>query len=203
MTSKTFLRAAYRCRSVEMLDRIRLLILDVDGVLTDGRITYTSRGTEVKSFHTLDGHGVKLWVRQGKDVALVSGRASGAIRRRAKEIGVEAVYEGAKDKLPVFEKVLKRFRCAAGEACYVGDDLPDVPVLARVGFAVAVPGAVGEVKRVSHYVTRAVGGGGAVREVVELILRHPGLGGEATRRYAEGLPADLPAARNPWGGRQG
>jgi len=181
-----------------VLDPISLLILDVDGVLSDGRIIYDSRGADVKAFHVLDGQGVKYWLRVGHQAAVLSGRASKTIRRRATEIGIRAVYTGAKDKLPVFEKILKRFRVGAESVCYVGDDLVDIPVMARAGFAVATPAAVAEVKRLAHYVTRAEGGAGAVRETIELILRYQGRWAEVTERYQDRLPDGLPAARCPW-----
>jgi 3-deoxy-D-manno-octulosonate 8-phosphate phosphatase (KDO 8-P phosphatase) len=181
-----------------MLDRIDLLILDVDGVLTDGRIIYDSRGTDTKQFDVRDGQGVKYWVRAGHHAAILSGRASRTIRRRAADMGVEAVYENAVDKLPVFEKILKKFGRKADRVCYMGDDLLDLPVLARVGFAVATADAVSEVRRIAHYVTRRGGGAGAVRETVELILKYQGLWPEVCRIYRDRLPPGLPAGRRPW-----
>jgi len=180
-----------------MLDRIDLLILDVDGVLTDGRIIYDSRGVDVKEFDVLDGQGVKYWLRVGHQAAILSGRSSRTIRIRAKDIGVDAVYEDAKDKLPVFEKILKRFGRTADRACCIGDDLPDLPVLARAGFAVATAGASDEVKRIAHYVTQHAGGAGAVRETVELVLKHQGRWDDILARYTNQLPAGLPASRRP------
>ncbi|MBM4019171.1 MAG: phenylphosphate carboxylase subunit delta [Planctomycetes bacterium] len=180
-----------------MLDRIDLLILDVDGVLTDGRIIYDSRGADVKAFNVLDGQGVKYWLRVGHEAAILSGRASRTIRIRAGDIGIEAVYENAKDKLPVLEKILKRFGRAADRACYIGDDLVDLPVMARVGFAVATAGAAPEARRMAHYVTRSGGGAGAVRETIELILRYQGRWGDVLNRYTDQLPDDLPALRRP------
>lgn len=181
-----------------MLDSIDLLILDVDGVLTDGRIVYDSRGGEIKAFHVLDGQAIKYWLRAGHEAAILSGRASPPIRRRARELGVRAVYMDAKDKRPVFEKILKRFRRSADRACYVGDELVDLPVMARVGFAVATAGAVDEVKRVAHYVTREPGGAGAVRETIELILRYQDRWAGVTARYRDRLPPELPPRRLPW-----
>jgi len=180
-----------------MLDKIDLLVLDVDGVLTDGRIVYDSRGGETKSFHVTDGQGIKYWLRMGHEAAILSGRASAVNRRRAREIGVRALYEDAKDKLPVFLKILKRFRRTPDRVCYVGDDFIDMPVMAQVGFAVAVPDAAEEVRRVAHYVTKRPGGGGAVREVIELILKYQGRWAEVLERYVRQMPADLPAARRP------
>ena len=181
-----------------MLDSIGLLVLDVDGVLADGRIVLDARGTEVKTFHCLDGQGLKYWLRAGHQAAVLSGRASKAASRRAAELGIEAVYLGIKDKLPAFEKILKRFRASAENTCYVGDDLVDIPPMARAGFAVAPADAVDEVKRVAHYVTAAGGGAGAVRETIELILSYQGLWDGVTRRYRDRLPGGLPARRNPW-----
>jgi 3-deoxy-D-manno-octulosonate 8-phosphate phosphatase (KDO 8-P phosphatase) len=181
-----------------MLDPIDLLVLDVDGVLTDGRIVYDSRGGDTKYYDVLDGQGLRYWMRAGHEVAILSGRSSKTIRRRAKELGIKAVYEDATDKLPVFEKILKRLGRTPDRVCYMGDDLVDLPVLARVGFAVAPVGAVEEVRRLAHYVTRHPGGAGAVRETIELILKYQDRWPEVCRRYKDRLPADLPARRNPW-----
>ena len=180
-----------------MLDKIDLLVLDVDGVLTDGRIIYDSRGADIKAFHVADGQGVKYWLRVGHEAAILSGRSSRTIRIRARDIGIKAVYEDAKDKRPVLEKILKRFGRTPEQVCYVGDDLVDLPVMARVGFAVAVAGAVPEVKRIAHYVTRQPGGAGAVRETVELILKYQGRWDDVLARYRDRLPPDLPAGRTP------
>jgi len=177
-----------------MLDRIDLLVMDVDGVLTDGRIVYDSRGADVKAFHVLDGQAVKYWRRAGHKAAILSGRASSTIRRRAEELEIRTVVEDAKVKWPAFQKILKRLRRTADRVCYIGDDLPDLPVMARVGFAVATAGAVEEVKRAAHYVTRHEGGAGAVREAVELILKYQDRWDDLLQRYLEGLPV----ARHPW-----
>ena len=113
-----------------------------------------------QAFDAHDGQAVRYWLRAGHEAAILSGRGSKTIRRRAREIGIEHVYEDATDKLPVFEKILKRFGRTADRVCYVGDDLVDLPVMARVGFAVATAGAVDEVRRIAHYVTRRPGGAG-------------------------------------------
>jgi 3-deoxy-D-manno-octulosonate 8-phosphate phosphatase (KDO 8-P phosphatase) len=185
-----------------MLDKIDLLILDVDGVLTDGRIIYDSRGVDVKEFDVSDGQGVKYWLRVGHRAAILSGRASRTIRIRAKDIGIDAVFENAKDKLPAFEKILKRFGRTADRVCCIGDDLPDLPLLARAGFAVATAGAAPEVKRAAHYVTKHGGGAGAVREAIELVLKYQGRWDGILERYTGQLPADLPGSRRPRGGGQ-
>jgi len=184
-----------------VLDRIRLLVLDVDGVLTDGRIVYDSAGAETKAFSAADGQGIKYWLRAGHQAAILSGRDSDTVDRRAEELGISLVRTGAKDKLPAFEQILEQAGCTAEEACAVGDDLPDLPVLARVGLAVVVPGAPEEVRRIAHYVTRAAGGAGAVRETIELLLKYQGRWDGVTRRYEEQLPGHLPGARRPWRAR--
>jgi len=181
-----------------MLDAIDLLVMDVDGVLTDGRIVYDSRGGELKCFHAMDGQGLRYWMRAGHEAAILSGRASAATRRRARELGIRAVREGAKDKLPVFRDLLRRLKRTPDRVCYVGDDLVDIPVMSYVGFAVAVADAAAEVKRVAHYVTRAGGGAGAIREVIEKILKRQGRWARLMERYAEQLSPDLPARRHPW-----
>jgi 3-deoxy-D-manno-octulosonate 8-phosphate phosphatase (KDO 8-P phosphatase) len=153
---------------------VRLLVLDVDGVLTDGRITYTSNGVEVKSFHVRDGSGIKFWQRLGGQVAIISGRSSAAVDVRAAELGVTMVVQGAADKLAALKDLLQGTGVPADEACGVGDDLPDVPLLRACGLAVAVADACPETRGAAHYVTQAAGGHGAVREVVELVLRAQG-----------------------------
>lgn len=184
-----------------MLDRIRLLVLDVDGVLTDGRIIYDSTGAETKAFHAADGQGIKYWLRAGHEAAILSGRDSPPVLKRAEELGIRLVRLGAKVKLPAFEEILAEAGVAADETCYVGDDLPDLPPMARAGLAVAVPDAPEEVRRVAHMVTRAAGGAGAVREVVERILKYQDRWAQVTQRYEDDLPADLPASRRPWRAR--
>jgi 3-deoxy-D-manno-octulosonate 8-phosphate phosphatase (KDO 8-P phosphatase) len=153
---------------------VRLLVLDVDGVLTDGRITYTADGVEVKSFHVRDGSGIKFWQRLGGQVAIVSGRASKAVDVRAAELGVTSVAQGAADKRAALSAVLAASGLRADEACAVGDDLPDLPLLRACGLAVAVADACPEARAAAHYVTLAAGGRGAVREVIELLLRAQG-----------------------------
>jgi len=184
-----------------VLDRIRLLVLDVDGVLSDGRILYDSTGAETKAFCAADGQGIKYWRRSGHRVAILSGRDSQAVQQRAAELGIELVRTGAKDKLPAFLDLLEEAGCAAEEVGYVGDDLVDIPVMARAGFAAAVPGAPQEVRRLAHYVTRAPGGAGAVREVIELILKYQDRWADVTQRYEDSLPGHLPNGRRPWRAR--
>ena len=158
--------------------RIKLLLVDVDGVLTDGRILLHSlpdgTATESKAFSAYDGAGLKMAKAAGLRTGLITGRDSPATSRRARECEIEFVYQGAGVKLPAYEDALRRAGVKDAEVCYVGDDVPDLPVLARVGLAIAVANAVPEVKRAAHYVTRTRGGEGAVREVIELILKAQG-----------------------------
>jgi 3-deoxy-D-manno-octulosonate 8-phosphate phosphatase (KDO 8-P phosphatase) len=154
--------------------RVRLLLLDVDGVLTDGRIVYADDGAELKRFHVRDGSGLKFWRDAGKRAAIVSGRTSAAVDRRAAELGVAPVLQGQGDKLPAFERVLAELGLAADEVCAVGDDLPDLPVLLRAGLAVAVADACPEVRAAAAFVTPTPGGAGAVRDAVEWLMRLTG-----------------------------
>jgi len=157
-----------RCQAIE------LLVMDVDGVLTDGRIVYDDRGAEWKAFHVRDGSGIKLWQKLGKRAAVLTGRKSPIVERRAAELGITAIIQGAEDKLPAFEALLRNEGVTAAQTAYLGDDLPDVPLLRRSGLAAAVADACAEARAAGHVVTRAAGGQGAVREFIELILRHQG-----------------------------
>jgi len=154
--------------------RVRLLVLDVDGVLTDGTMLLAERGDELKGFHSRDGLGVVLARRAGLRVALVTGEPSPIAKVRGDRLGVDAVVLGARRKGEALEALCARFELPLEAACYVGDDLLDVPALQRAGLAVAVADAVHEVRAVAHVVLRAPGGRGAVRECVELILRAQG-----------------------------
>jgi 3-deoxy-D-manno-octulosonate 8-phosphate phosphatase (KDO 8-P phosphatase) len=161
----------------EILDRaraVRLAIFDVDGVLTDGTLWIGARGEAFKAFNILDGHGLKMLQASGVETAILSGRDSEAVLRRADELSIRHVVQGAGDKLAAFEKLLAESGLRAEACAFMGDDLPDLPVLQRCGFAVGVPNAVDEVKAACHYVTRAHGGRGAVRELCDLVLRAQG-----------------------------
>jgi 3-deoxy-D-manno-octulosonate 8-phosphate phosphatase (KDO 8-P phosphatase) len=162
---------------------INFLIVDVDGVLTDGSIFCSDRGEEIKVFHVKDGSGIAFWHRAGKKTAIISGRKSKAVEHRAKELGIEEVYQNAHKKLEVYEKILKKHGLKDEQVCYIGDDLIDIPVLNRVGFAVAVAGSPPEVLQRVDYVTRARGGQGAVREVIEKILRFQNEWDNVLQRY--------------------
>ncbi len=166
-----------------MLDAIELLVLDVDGVLTDGCLVIHSDGAESKSFHTLDGHGIRMWQRAGLKVALLSGRYSASTQWRADELQIPYVLQDCHFKLPALEQLLHELNLKAENAAYVGDDLPDLPVMRFVGFAVAVANAVDEVKEHADYVTICPGGRGAVREVIEHILKNSGRWQTLMERY--------------------
>ncbi len=153
-----------RCAGIE------LLVLDVDGVLTDGRIIYADNGAEVKNFHVRDGAGLKLWEHAGKQSAIITGRTSNIVEVRAAEVGIRHVFQGAVEKLPAYRQLLATTGFRPEQVCYVGDDVPDIPLLRRCGLAVAVADACSDVFADGHYVTKATGGNGAVREVIELIL---------------------------------
>lgn len=163
--------------------RISVLVLDVDGVLTDGRIVYAEYGDELKSFDVQDGAGLVFWKRAGLRSAIVTGRTSRLVKRRAKEMQVDFLAQGHLIKLPVYEKLLKRFRVSDEQVCVVGDDLMELPLLRRAGLAVVVPGAAEDVKQACHYVTQRKAGKGAVREVIELILKANGLWNSVLERY--------------------
>lgn len=164
--------------------RIELLLLDVDGVLTDGSVVYADGGAELKRFHVRDGSGLKLWQSAGKRAAIVSGRNSPAVTRRAAELGVAPVLQGRDDKLAAFEAVLAELGVRPEQVCAVGDDLPDLPVLRRCGLAVAVADACAEVRAVADYVTAVPGGRGAVRDAIEWVLKLQGRWESVLARFA-------------------
>ena len=150
--------------------KIKLLLLDVDGVLTDGKIYLGEHGEELKSFHVRDGSALVRGQEAGLKVALISGRTAGSVERRARELGISEVYQGISDKLPIIEELMERYSCGEEETAYVGDDHPDIPIFQRVGLAIAVADAHPAVAKAADYQTARRGGEGAVMEVVELIL---------------------------------
>lgn len=162
---------------------IQLLVLDVDGVLTDGTLIINGDGSESKSFNSLDGHGIRMWQRAGLKVAFLSGRASEPTRYRAEQLQIDYCLQDCHDKLPAMEKLLKQLGLSEEAIAYIGDDLPDLPVIKYAGFGVAVANAVDEVKQYADYVTTHQGGSGAVREVVEYILKNTGKWQELMKRY--------------------
>jgi len=165
------------------LTKITLLALDVDGVLTDGTLTINTDGSESKSFNSLDGHGIKMWQRAGLKVALISGRTSMPTERRAEQLKIEHVFQECHNKLPVIEKLAEQLGLLPENMAFIGDDLTDMPAMRYAGFAVAVANAVDEVKQCADYVTTRPGGSGAVREVIEYILKNSGRWQELMKRY--------------------
>jgi 3-deoxy-D-manno-octulosonate 8-phosphate phosphatase (KDO 8-P phosphatase) len=162
---------------------IRLLVLDIDGVLTDGRVVYDDQGGEIKYFDVTDGHGIKLLMRAGVKVALLSGRKSRANRTRARDLGIEELIEDCKVKLPAFESLLSRKGVEPHETAYMGDDLIDLPPMRAAGLALAPASARLEARRTAHWVSPRPGGRGAVRDACELILKASGKWEEVTKRY--------------------
>jgi 3-deoxy-D-manno-octulosonate 8-phosphate phosphatase (KDO 8-P phosphatase) len=152
------------------VEAVKLLVLDVDGVMTDGRLYYHDDGTESKAFDVRDGHGIKMLKQAGIETVLISGRSSPLVEKRAADLGIKDVVQGVRDKVPVLEKLLSEKKVGIEETAYVGDDVVDLPVMNRVRFAVAVADASEYLFDIAHYVTLAHGGRGAVREVAELIL---------------------------------
>lgn len=169
------------------LARVRLLILDVDGVLTDGSITLDGDGAEWKTFHVRDGVGLRLWREAGHALAIITGRSSAAVARRAAELGIDVVRQGVGDKLAAAEEILRGFRLDWSETAAIGDDLPDLPVVTRAEVGFAVADACFELRAAATVVTGAPGGRGAVREAVERLLRARGGWEAAVARYGGGV----------------
>ncbi len=163
--------------------KVRFLLLDVDGVLTDGRIVYDANGVDARFYDVQDGLGVYLLGRMGVKTILITAKGSRCLKPRARDMRVEAVYENILPKTKAYEKILKRYRLRDRDVCFMGDDLLDLAVMRRAGVAVAPHNAVAEVKRVADYVTQKEGGRGAVREVANLILQCKGLWKRALKIY--------------------
>lgn len=153
---------------------VKLAIFDVDGVLTDGRLYFLTDGSEFKTFNTLDGHGIKMLINSGVRTAIISGRKTPVVERRAQNLGIQHLYQGREDKLVVLDELLGDLGLAYEQVAYLGDDLPDLPVIRRVGLGMAVASADGFVRQHAHGVTAARGGEGAAREFCELIMRAQG-----------------------------
>lgn len=164
-------------------EKIRLLLLDVDGVLTDGRIIIDDRGVETKQFDARDGQGISLLNRAGIEVGFVTGRSSTVVRHRAKELKVRLVYQGIKNKADAYTKIKLKLGLGDEQIAYVGDDIADLAILKRVGLAVTVKGSWAELVPVVDYVTAASGGRGAVREIAEMLLTAQGKWTEITTQY--------------------
>lgn len=155
--------------------KIKLLLLDVDGVLTDGGIIYDARGTELKRFHVRDGHGIKLAQRAGIVVGIITGRKSDVVAIRARELGIEEVHQGALDKITVYAALIARHGCTDAQVAYIGDDVVDLGIFRRAGLAIAVADADPAVFKSVHMITKTGGGKGAVREAVNFILKQQGV----------------------------
>jgi len=168
---------------VERARRVKLLITDIDGVMTDGRIVYSIYGDELKFFDVTDGFGISLLNRVGIKTVIITAKKSRIVKIRARDLKVARAYAGFLDKNIPFNDVLKRFKIPAEEICFIGDDLIDVPILKKVGFAVSVPNGMEEVKAIAHHITSKSGGRGAVRELCELILKSQDKWDEATSKY--------------------
>ena len=169
----------------ERAARIKLLLMDCDGVLTDGRVWLFDDGEEQKGFHTRDGLGIELWHRAGFKSGIISGRKSNAVARRAEGLGMSFVVQGVTEKIQAFTETVSRGGVASDEVAFIGDDLNDIPLMLRSGFAVAVADAAPEVRQRAHYVTTVTGGQGAVREVIEVILKAQGRWEELVADYTD------------------
>jgi YrbI family 3-deoxy-D-manno-octulosonate 8-phosphate phosphatase len=169
---------AKRCQGIE------LILVDVDGVLTDGRIIFDNEGIEIKQFHIRDGLGIRLWQRAGGRFGVITGRNSHIVNLRAAELGIGIVRQGMENKAPAVREILAEFSLTPEQTCYVGDDLPDLAAMKLAGLGVAVADACQEVREAADYVTTAPGGQGAVRETIELILKAQRRWDELIQSYA-------------------
>ena len=167
----------------DKIGKVKVLILDVDGVLTDGRTVISDDGQETKCFNVRDGHGLKMIRRAGVEVMFLTGRKSRVVEHRARELGVERLYQGALDKLAVLQEILNSTGLSPGQVAYMGDDIVDLPVLRRAGFSVTVSDAHEDVLKAVDLVTKNPGGRGAVREVCEIILKVQGKWEGLMERY--------------------
>ncbi|MDP1682265.1 MAG: HAD family hydrolase [Burkholderiales bacterium] len=154
--------------------KIKLIIFDVDGVLTDGSLYLDDEGRELKAFNSLDGHGIKMLKKSGVDIAIITGRTSNLMRVRAKNLNIDYLYQGAEDKLETFMELSAKLGRTAEQIAVMGDDVVDLPMMRRSGFSICVPAAPESVRQYAHYVTQNPGGKGAAREVCELIMRTQG-----------------------------
>jgi len=167
----------------EKAKKLKLLILDVDGVLTDGKLFFDNQGNEYKSFHARDGHGIKLLRQTGVEVAVISGRKSNSVALRMKNLGIEHVYQGHENKRAAFNEVIEKIGITSEQAAHVGDDLLDLPIMIRVGLSIAVADANLAVKQRADWCTKLPGGHGAVREVCDFIMQAQGHFDEIVNAY--------------------
>lgn len=174
---------------IDQLRRVRLLALDVDGVLTDGRLYFQADGIEIKAFHTQDGHGLKLLKRAGLQVAIITGRDSPMVSQRAAALGISHVYQGCEDKLATLRSLCQRLNLDIEQAAYCGDDLPDLAAIKRAGIGITVPNAPSYMGAHADWVTERQGGHGAVREICDTLLDAQGHWGAVVDTYLHGLPS--------------
>jgi 3-deoxy-D-manno-octulosonate 8-phosphate phosphatase (KDO 8-P phosphatase) len=163
--------------------KIELILSDVDGVLTDGAISFDNAGIELKSFNVRDGLGIKLWQRAGYKFGVLTARTSHIVKLRAAELKIEIVRQGLEEKLPAVKELLRELKLTPSQVCYVGDDLPDLPLLRFAGVGVAVADAVPELREAALYVTQLPGGRGAVREIIEVLLKAKNRWEDLVRSY--------------------
>jgi YrbI family 3-deoxy-D-manno-octulosonate 8-phosphate phosphatase len=168
---------ADRCKKIE------LILSDVDGVLTDGGVIFDNQGVEIKRFHIRDGFGIKLWQQAGHRFGLITGRASQIVRVRATELGIDLIRQGVDDKLTIAKQILQELKLSLEQVAFIGDDLPDLPVLRNVGLAIAPADAAKEVHDAAQLITKYSGGHGAVREAIEMILQTQGRWEHLVRKY--------------------
>ncbi len=169
---------------LEICREIRLVLTDVDGVMTDGRIIFDTQGLESKQFHIRDGQGIRLWQQNGGLFGIVTGRSSQMVKMRAEELDIEIVRQGVGEKLPVVRAICEELQLEPRQVCYVGDDLPDIQPIAHVGLGVAVADAAEDVRQAADYTTSLAGGQGAIREVIELLLKNTDRWESTLRKYA-------------------
>lgn len=162
---------------------IKLILTDVDGVLTDGRVIFDNQGVESKQFNIRDGQGMRLWQQSGGQLGIVTGRSSQVVKLRAAELDIGIVRQGVKDKLPTVQAICEELQLDLTQVCYLGDDLPDWPVIKQVGLGVAVGDAAEELKQDADYITSVAGGHGAMREVIEVLLKNTNRWESVLRKY--------------------
>jgi 3-deoxy-D-manno-octulosonate 8-phosphate phosphatase (KDO 8-P phosphatase) len=179
------LKKISRKELLEIAKNIKFLILDVDGVLTDGSIILDNEGNEFKSFHVRDGHGIKMLLRAGINIAIITGRYSRVVERRAQELGIKDVFQRYHDKRIAYKQLAEKYSLNDKEIAYVGDDIVDIPILKRCGFSVVVADADDKVKAVATMITERRGGRGAVREVCDFILKAKGLWQDIVDGYSK------------------
>lgn len=168
---------------VERAKIIRLVIFDVDGVLTDGNLFIGDDKQEYKSFNSKDGHGMKMLIRSGVDIGIITGRTSKVVEHRVSDLGIKYVYQGCQDKLPAYEKLIAKLKLSHEETAFVGDDVVDLPIMLKVGLAISVHDGHHLVKNYAHWSTPSTGGRGAAREICEMIMHAQNNYGSAMQKY--------------------